>query len=106
MFSEGGGAGAGGFKGIIWFLEVVEGGQLSSMEYKWGLQKIGYQLTANGGGGGWVIRMLQSFKGGKGDQVSFIVKQPKSSHLRRYIMLGSSFTNQNENLAKTKEYQQ
>ena len=65
MFSEGGGAGAGGFKGIIWFLEVVEGGQLSSMEYKWGLQKIGYQLTANGGGGGWVIRMLQSFKGGK-----------------------------------------
>ena len=21
------------------------------MEYKWGLQKIGYQLTANGGGG-------------------------------------------------------
>ena len=54
MFSEGGGAGAGGFKGIIWFLEVVEGGQLSSMEYKWGLQKIGYQLTANGGGGGGV----------------------------------------------------
>ena len=55
MFSEGGGAGAGagGFKGIIWFLEVVEGGQLSSIEYKWGLQKIGYQLTANGGGG-WV----------------------------------------------------
>ena len=68
MFSEGGGAG--GFKGIIWFLEVVEGGQLSSMEYKWGLQKIGCQLTANGeeggrgGEGGWVIRMLQSFKRG------------------------------------------
>ena len=73
MFSEGGGAGAGGFKGIIWFLEVVEGGQLSSMEYKWGLQKIGYQLTANGGGGGggWVIRMLQSFKGGKGGSGKF-----------------------------------
>lgn len=70
MFSEGGGAG--GFKGIIWFLEVVEGGQLSSMEYKWGLQKIGYQLTANGGGGGgWVIRMLQSFKGGKGGSGKF-----------------------------------
>ena len=60
------GGGAEGFKGIIWFLEVVEGGQLSSMEYKWGLQKIGCQLTANGGGGegGWVIRMLQSFKRG------------------------------------------
>ena len=41
-----------------------------------------------------------------GDQVSFIMTQPKSSRPRRYIMPGYPFTNQNENLAKTREYQQ
>ena len=54
MFSEGGGAGAGGFKGIIWFLEVVEGGAVIVNGVQMGIAENRLSINCQWGGGGWV----------------------------------------------------